>query len=125
MTSAGHMVTALIRNPSSLTPRDGLEIVQGTPENLDDVRKAMRGSASGPCDAVVVTLNAPRESDSPFAKPLVGPRFMADAVGNVEKAMKEQGLKKIVIMSTFGTGDSFKNLNFLMKPIIRHTNMSI
>lgn len=75
--------------------------------------------------AAIVTLNAPRESDSPFAKPLVGPRFLADCVANVREAMKSHGVKKIVLLSAFGVGDSFSNLNFLMKPVIRHSYMAL
>lgn len=38
--------------------------------------------------------------------------------------MKAHGVQKIVIMSAFGVGDSFLNLNFLMRPVIKHTNMA-
>lgn len=49
---------------------------------------------------------------------------MANSVANVRNVMKKYGVKKLVIMSAFGVGDSFKGLNFLMRPIIAHTNMS-
>jgi len=75
-------------------------------------------------DVVITTLNAPRASDSPFAKPIAPPRFMADAIANICEVMKANGVTKIIIMSAFGVGDSFQNLNFLMKPIISYTNMA-
>lgn len=37
--------------------------------------------------------------------------------------MKEHGIRKIVTMSAFGTGDSFPNLNFLMRLVIKKSNM--
>jgi hypothetical protein len=75
--------------------------------------------------AVITTLNAPRETNSPFSKPIAPPRFMADSVANVRKAMTRHGIKKLVVMSAFGVGDSFKGLNFLMRPVIKYTNMAV
>ena len=92
--------------------------------NKQDIENALLDTSNDPPQAVVVTLNAPRESDNPFAKPIAPPRLIADSVANVRKLMQFQGLKKLVIMSAFGVGDSFQNLNFLMKPVIRYTNMS-
>jgi hypothetical protein len=49
---------------------------------------------------------------------------MADSIANVRKTMQQHGVKKLVIMSAFGVGNSFKGLNFLMRPIIKYTNMA-
>lgn len=123
--SIGLKVTALVRNPSPLSPQPNLDISRGTPEKKEDIDTAFECTNSNIPQAVIVTLNAPRESDSPFAKPLVGPRFLADCVANARETMKSHGVKKIVIMSAFGVGDSFSHLNFLMKPVIRLSNMGI
>jgi hypothetical protein len=37
--------------------------------------------------------------------------------------MQEHGISKIVTMSAFGTGDSFPNLNFLMRLVIKTSNL--
>ena len=92
--------------------------------NKQDIENALLDTSNDSLQAVVVTLNAPRESDNPFAKPIAPPRLIADSVANVRELMQSQGLKKLVIMSAFGVGDSFQNLNFLMKPVIKYTNMS-
>jgi hypothetical protein len=122
--SPGHTATALLRNLASLTPRDGLTIVKGTPLNESDVNSAFLVTENDLPQAVITTLNAARESDSPFSKPIAPPRFMADSIANVRKTMQRHGVKKIVIMSAFGVGDSFKGLNFLMRPVIKYTNMA-
>jgi hypothetical protein len=98
--------------------------MQGSPSNIDHVNKAISTNPNDLIDAVIVTLNAPRQSDSPFAKPIAEPRFMADAVANVKASMETHDIRRIVIMSAFGVGDSFPQLNFLMRPILRYTNMS-
>jgi NAD(P)H-binding len=115
-------VTALVRNVASLEARDGLTVLQGTPLIRSDIEKTFTNLETP--QAVIVTLNATRETDSPFAKPIAPPRFMADSVANVREIMKIHGTRKIVIMSAYGVGDSFPHLNFLMRPVIRHTNMS-
>lgn len=101
-----------------------MRIVQGTPLDKDDVKKAFLAMDNNLPEAVIITLNATRTSDSPFAKPLAPPRFMADSVANVREVMVVHGVKKLVIMSAVGVGDSWRQLNFFMKPIISYTNMS-
>jgi len=48
---------------------------------------------------------------------------MADSNANLVSAMKEHKAKKIVIMSAFGAGDSFANLNCLIRLVIKKSNM--
>lgn len=117
----GHQVTALVRTPAALSLRENLTIVQGTPLSFQDIDSALSPTTS----AVVVALNARRVSDSPFAAPSpdTPPRMMADAVANTIQAMKKHHMRKIVIMSSVGTGDSFANLNFLMRLVFTKTNM--
>ena len=122
---AGHKVTALLRNPTSLTANDSLKIVQGNPLNKSDIEKALLASTNDVPQAIIVTLNATRESDSPFAKPVAPSLLVSDSVRNARQVMQTHGLKKLVIMSAVGVGDSFPSLNFLMKPIIKYTNMAL
>jgi putative NADH-flavin reductase len=121
----GHTVTALARNPASLTSHQKLNIVKGTPEKEEDIIEAIRSTGEDVPSAVIVTLNAPRESDSPFAKPIGDHLFMTHANENIRAAMKETGVKKIVIMSAFGVAESLDSLNCLMKGVIKYSNMSV
>lgn len=104
--------------------RDGLTMVQGTPLEQSDVDKAFDGTAKDPVQAVLVTLNATRASDSPFAKPVAPPNFVQDCVRNATTVMKGHGVKRIVVMSAFGIGSSWPQLPWLMKALFRYTNMS-
>jgi hypothetical protein len=49
---------------------------------------------------------------------------MADSVANVAVVMQTHSIRKIVIMSSLGVGDSYGNTIFLMKWLIKWTNMS-
>ncbi|KAK6835736.1 hypothetical protein RU639_002417 [Aspergillus parasiticus] len=116
----GHQVTALVRKPSSIKQQIGLKLVQGTPTSRDDVRAAFQTDVP---DVVIVTLSAPRASDSPFAAPISPPRLMADCNANVVSAMKEFGVKKVVILQAFGVGDSWKNMNCALQLLMKKSNM--
>jgi hypothetical protein len=92
----------------------------GTPTDKDDVMAAFAANVP---DVVIVTLNAPRASDSPFAAPIVPPRFMADSNANVVTAMKEFGVKKVVILQAFGVGNSWTNMHCLLQVLMKKSSM--
>ncbi|KAJ5403463.1 hypothetical protein N7509_003334 [Penicillium cosmopolitanum] len=117
----GHQVTALVRNPASMVDFPDVNVVEGTPTNIENVRDAFKIQAP---DAVVVTLSAPRASDSPFAAPISPPRLMADSNANVISVMKEFKVSKIVILQAFGVGASWDNMPCLMRGLMSMSNMS-
>ncbi|KAJ4375868.1 hypothetical protein N0V83_001146 [Neocucurbitaria cava] len=116
----GHEVTALVRKPESLEAKAGLVTVTGTPMNKEDVRNAF--AQSNP-EVVVVTLSAPRAGDSPFAAVISPPRLMADSNANVVAVMKEFNTPKIVIMQAFGVGESWMNMHWVMRMLMKKSNM--
>lgn len=116
-----------MRNATALEPRKGLAVVQGTPLNESDIKKAL-ATGNSPVAAVLVTLNARRTSDSPFAAPdhdKSPPSLMINSVCNALSAMRSASptVPKIVVMSSTGTGESMDNVNFLMRFVFTHTNM--
>ena len=99
----------------------------GTPLNQSDISHALATSSSS-VDVVLVTMNARRVSDSPFAAPDPNnspPRLMADSVRNALSAMRAASppVPKIVVMSAVGTGESINNVNCGMRLVFTHTNM--
>jgi nucleoside-diphosphate-sugar epimerase len=115
-------VTALIRSGSTLEPALGLTIVEGSPLVYADVERAVQATKETP-SAIVSTLGQTRESGNPWSAPTSPPRFMADAMTNVISAAKTFKIPKLVVMSMFGAGDSMRNLNFLMRPVMSWSNM--
>jgi hypothetical protein len=49
---------------------------------------------------------------------------MADSHANAVAVMKEHGVRKIVTMAAFGVGDSFPNMHFLLRLVMKNSNMS-
>lgn len=112
--SRGHLVVALARNPGDLSARDGLTIMPGTPLNAECLAAAAQG-----CDAILVALNNPRRSDAPWSKPLTTERILTKVAENIAAL----GDPRVVFLSAAGVGDSFEAMPWLMRLLIRRTNL--
>ena len=117
---AGHHVRALVRNPAKIAQsHQNLTLIHGTPENAQDIATAMQG-----CDAVINTLNNGRASDSPFAKLVNSDRLLTQIMTATIAAMKDQGLRRIVSLGVAGAHDSFDTAPWVMRMLIKHSNLS-
>lgn len=84
----GYAVTALVRNPATLTIESShLTLVHGLPTNLADVRRAMQG-----CDFVISTLSALSEADSFSRKRISPPHTLETTMRHTIMVMHELGL---------------------------------
>jgi uncharacterized protein YbjT (DUF2867 family) len=113
-----HTVTALVRDPTKVAARPGLTLIEGTPLDAAAVGGAMRGAT-----AVIVALNSNRSPDTPFGKPVSPPRLMADSVAYATAAMATEGIRRIVVVSAFGVGDSLPKEPLITRLVIGHTNL--
>jgi uncharacterized protein YbjT (DUF2867 family) len=114
----GHRVRALVRNPDTVQAAAEVELIQGTPANIDDIRKAAQGT-----EAVISALNNSRASDNPWAKPVSPPMFMTNATRNLLAAMGEQDIRRIVLVSTQGAGDDWARMSPLAKAVVNLSNI--
>lgn len=113
----GHNVVAIARNPVKLANYK-VEVVSGTPYDYDTVEKAISG-----CDAVINTLNVSRVSDNPWAKMVSPEDLNSQSVANVLKAGEKYGTKRIVVLSTFGAGDSWDRSPLILKLMVKYSNL--
>ena len=95
----------------------------GTPLKLEDIYKAFPTERQFAPAAVIVALNPSRTADSPFARPVAPPRFLADSVANVITAMKQHNVPKIIVMQALGVGDSFPSMSPWMRWVRHWTYM--
>ncbi|WOX15413.1 NAD(P)-dependent oxidoreductase [Streptomyces sp. N50] len=114
----GHRVRALVRDPDAVQAPVGVELIRGTPSNVDDIRKAAQGS-----EAVVSALNNSRASDNPWAKSVSPPMFMTDAIRNTLTVMGEQSIRRIVLTSTQNSGDGRDQANPAFKALVKLSNL--
>jgi uncharacterized protein YbjT (DUF2867 family) len=102
----GHRVTAFARSPQKLAlEHPQLRKVAGNFHEPASVEAAVEGH-----DAVIVTASATRLSA--FKE---NPRYFSQGTGYAIDAMKKAGVKRLVVLSALGVGDSRPLLN----PIVR------
>jgi len=102
----GHRVTAFARNPQKLAlDHPELRKVKGDFHQAASVEGAVPGH-----DAVIVTASA--MSLGSFKE---NPRYFSQGTGYTIDAMKKAGVKRLVVLSALGTGESRPLLN----PIVR------
>ena len=103
--AAGHTVTALVRDPAKLAiANPSLTVVQGNVLNGDDVAKAITGS-----NAVLCSLG--NTANNPDLAVSVGTQ-------NIVQAMHQQGIRRLIVVSSLGVGDSKNQVPFLFKLIM-------
>lgn len=99
--SEGHKVTAFARKPSVLNiSDDNLKTAEGDIFDRIAVKEAIKNH-----DAVVVALG----SGQSLGKTTV----RSEGTANVLKTMKENGLKRIIVISAMGVGESWKDLSVI------------
>jgi putative NADH-flavin reductase len=94
----GHDVVALARKPSKMkTTHERLRVVQGDVMDAASVDAAMQG-----CGAVVCALGHKR---------WLGPsKILSEGTRNIVHAMEKHGVKRLVVESALGVGDSIGRL---------------
>jgi putative NADH-flavin reductase len=114
----GYSVTALVRNPAKLNWSKGVTVVEGTPESQDDIAAAIMGT-----DAVISALGNVRTSDMPWAKQVSPPDFMAEATRKTVKLMAANGVRRIIVVSALGVGDSWSSTPVYLRWAVKYTNL--
>jgi putative NADH-flavin reductase len=109
----GHTVSGIARNPAKFTIQ-GAGIIEGTPYDIETVRRAMEG-----CEAVVSTLNLFPSSQGIFSKITTPLDTMSVSMRNVVSVMKERGIRRVVLMTAMGVGDSASSLPAIFRVIMR------
>ncbi len=105
----GHAVTAFARNPGKLELNDArLTRVSGDFHQADSVARAMPGH-----DAVIVTASV--TSIREFKK---NPRYFSLGTSYVIDAMKQHGIKRLSVLSAFGTGNSRRAANWFLEKLM-------
>ena len=102
----GTEVTILVRDPARLSDKvRGANIVIG---NVLDPRKVQE--ALGGADAVVVSLG--NRSDSPE-------NTVSEGTKNIITAMQTLGIKRLVVVTSLGVGDSKNQVPFVFKIVMK------
>jgi uncharacterized protein YbjT (DUF2867 family) len=112
----GHTVTAFARSADQLGAAPGLRTVRGDVTVPDDLETALAGT-----DAVVVTLGI--SEPAPLVR-LRGARHTPDDVRSrgtsaIVAAMRQAGLRRLVVQTSFGLGETRAALPLTMRAVFR------
>lgn len=117
----GYQVVALVRNPAKISVQSSnLIIVTGLPTNIDDVRSAMNE-----CDSVLSLLSPLTRGEAISFRKINAPRILEKSITNVLQVMNEYGIKRILILSSVGVGDSWKYAPWYVKLLVKLTNFKV
>ena len=114
------MPICLVREGSADKLPDGASIVKGTPLNYKNVKAAVTD-----CEAVLCALNIARKSDFPWAPLVSPPNLLHDGMKNIVQVMKETGVSRVITVSAWGVGDSYKEVNWMFRFLINKTKVGI
>jgi len=105
----GHLVTAFARNPQRLSlDNPNLTRSSGNFHELASVQSAVPGH-----DAVIIT-----ESATSLRAFKETPNYFSLGTGYVIEAMKAHGVKRLVVLSALGTGESAKLMNVILRTLV-------
>lgn len=111
----GHDVVAFARRPGDIPEREGLQTVRGDALVRADVDRGLAG-----CDAVVVALGI---SENPLLVRLrrrasrTAVDVRSQGTANVVAAMREAGIARLVVQSTYGAAETRARLSPVWKAI--------
>jgi putative NADH-flavin reductase len=105
----GHAVTAFSRNPNKLALTH--ERLRKLPGNFHD-RAAVAAAVAGH-DAVIITASSTNLRG--FKE---NPTYFSQGTGYAIEAMKASGVRRLVVLSALGTGDSRRLMNFILDKLM-------
>jgi putative NADH-flavin reductase len=114
----GFKVSGIARDKSKVDLGDA-DITEGSPYDIETLRKAIDG-----CDAVVSTLSLFPASQGLFSKITTPVDFMSHSIQNTVTVMNEKNIKRIVVMTALGVGDSSREIPWLFSLIVKVSNIS-
>ena len=114
----GYHVKALVRDKGNVRVKSGnLTLIIGTPVNINDVR------AIGSFEAVISTLGHPFNPDPNVSADRNSPTMMADSIKNVITVMKEKGIRRIILQTGAGAGDSYNRMPVTLQRMITDSGL--
>jgi uncharacterized protein YbjT (DUF2867 family) len=94
----GHEVVGYVRRPGALSPRPGLDVVEGQLTDEPALTAAMTGA-----DAVLCAIGPTGVKD------LLGTDLMRRSLPVVAAAMTAAGVRRLVLLSAYGVGDTARS----------------
>lgn len=116
----GHVVTALVRNPSSFAGPAGVVVLQGEATDPTIHDRVVPGH-----DAVLSALGQRRASTIPWSRRLSPADLMQQVMMGLIPAMERHNVRRLVAISAAGVADSFARCSWSVKKMVRAGNIGV
>ena len=103
--AAGHVVTAFVRDATTYRAPATVRVVAGDATDQSSVGKAMAGQ-----DAVIDTIGG----KAPYRKTTLE----RSVASSVVAAMKANGVRRVIVISSFGVGDSADQVSWFVEHVV-------
>lgn len=117
----GYNITVVVRSKTSIAHIKGIHIIEGSVLDEKILERAILEQ-----DMVVSCLGIKRESQSnPWSKIASPEDFTGFIAEKMIPILKKHGIKRVVLMSAAGVGDSWQTLSGLMKLLVKSSNIKL
>lgn len=115
-------MNALVRPQSSLDiEHPDLTIIKGVPTSTEDLARTMEG-----CTAVFGALNISRKTEWwPWSELSGSPTLLSEVAKKVVEVARQVDLKRCLIVTAWGTGESKQDIPILFRFMIDYTNIGV
>jgi nucleoside-diphosphate-sugar epimerase len=117
---AGHSVTAVGRSTSLIPTVPGVLQRRGEITDPAFLEEAIDGHS-----AVVSCVGLRRGGLSPFARLLSPPDLMTRLASSLARAMESRNVRRVVLISAGGVGDSFARLSWPVQQLVGAGNIAV
>lgn len=115
----GHNVTAIVRASGNIDKKKRLTIIQG-----DVLNPALLQQSFSGMDAIVSCLGIRKENPSDPWSSLLSPEdFTERCAINTVDAMKTNEVKRLIVISSAGVGDSWESVDSELQNVIQSSNV--
>jgi uncharacterized protein YbjT (DUF2867 family) len=115
-----HHVTALVRPESRFVPPPGVVVREGDITDPSFLSSVLAGQ-----DAVLSCLGLRRAGRSPWAPLLSPPDLTSRVTKLLISAMGQRGVKRLVVISAAGVGDSIAQLTWPVRRLVATGNVGV
>ena len=113
----GHVVRAVTRASSKLEVLPGVRVDRGDLTSAEFLRGVVKGQ-----DAVLSGLGLRLPGLAPWSR-AEDPTFLSRSTAALVEAMKAEGVKRVVVISAGGVGDSFEQMPGFFRTMIKLTSL--
>ncbi|MFD0792904.1 NAD(P)-dependent oxidoreductase [Mucilaginibacter litoreus] len=115
----GYFVNALVRNKANIQLSSALlTVFEGDVANKQLLTEAMSG-----CQAIISALNISRNTDFPWSALRTPVNFLSASIRNIIAVANVLGIKRVIVLSAWGVGDSSKEIPGWFRWLIHNSNI--